>query len=509
MSAQLEIHDLVVRYPGRTERALDGVTLDLGPKDLVGVTGRTGSGKSTLALAAAGLLPRVIRASVSGSVTVDGQDAVRATAAQLAGRVGIVFSAPALQLSASKPTVREELAFGLENLAVQRADMDGRIDAAMARLGITHLAERDPLTLSGGEQQRVAIASIVVMGTDVLVLDEPAAQLDPAGTESVAAMLAEMAGDGRAVLVAEHAPQILLKTGRCLVLDGGRVIAEASPREALAADEAAGEELEAMPAVGRSIRSVPPVAIAVNDLTHRYPGGIEAVRAVSLSVAAGESVAIVGQNGSGKTTLAKHLNGLLRPESGYVSLDGKDIADRAINQLAGLVGFVFQNPDDQLFNNSVEKEVGFGPRNLRLDPASVSHLVDGALAMTGLTGRRGENPYDLDVSTRKLVALAGVLAMEPPVLVMDEPTMGQDPLGTRRIGAIVDAWRGAGRTVIAITHDMDFAAHHFERIVVMRGGEIILDADPASVFAASNTALLATTGLRPPLREVGKGEIWP
>jgi energy-coupling factor transport system ATP-binding protein len=501
MSAGLEIRDLVVRYPGRSAAALDGVAVNLGPTDLVGVTGRTGSGKSTLALAAAGLVPRVIRASVSGSVSVDGQDALHATAAQLAGRVGIVFSAPALQLSASKPTVREELAFGLENLAVPRADMDARIDAALARLGIAHLAERDPLTLSGGEQQRVAIASIVVMGTDVLVLDEPAAQLDPAGTEGVAAMLAEMAGDGRAVLVAEHAPQILLETGHCLVLDGGRVVADTSPRAALAADRAAGQELGDVPALGPSVRSVRPVEIAVRDLSHRYPGGIEAVRGVSLSFAPGESVAIVGQNGSGKTTLAKHLNGLLRPDSGGVTIDGHDIADRAVNQLAGLVGFVFQNPDDQLFNNSVEKEVGFGPRNLRLDSASVSQLVDSALEMTGLATQRATNPYDLDVSIRKLVALAGVLAMEPAVLVMDEPTMGQDPVGTRRIGAIVDAWHAAGRTIIAITHDMDFAARHFERIVVMRGGEIILDGPPASTFAAANTALLSSTGLRPPLRD--------
>jgi energy-coupling factor transport system ATP-binding protein len=154
-----------------------------------------------------------------------------------------------------------------------------------------------------------------------------------------------------------------------------------------------------------------------------------------------------------------------------------------------------------LFNNSVEKEVGFGPRNLRLDRRSINELVYGALGMTGLAVHRTANPYDLDVSVRKLVALAGVLAMEPPVLVMDEPTMGQDPVGTRRIGAIVDAWHAAGRTVIAITHDMDFAARHFERIVVMRGGEIILDGPPASTFAAANTALLSSTGLRPPLRD--------
>jgi energy-coupling factor transport system ATP-binding protein len=497
----IDVRDLAVRYPGQPERALDGVSVALGSGDVVGVTGHTGSGKSTLALAAAGLLPRVIRASVSGSVSVDGIDTIRATAADLAGHVGICFSSPELQLSASKPTVREELAFGLENLAVPRAAMDPRIDAALARLGIAHLAGRDPLTLSGGEQQRVAIASIVVMGTDVLVLDEPAAQLDPEGTEEVAALLPELAADGRAILVAEHSAQILRRSQRCLVLDAGRVIADSTPEAAFAAMAAADPAEPAPPVSVSNVRAVAPVAIEVRGLAHRYPGGIEAVRGVSLSIAPGETVAIVGQNGSGKTTLVKHLNGLLRPDAGSVLLDGRDIAQRRVSDLARLVGFVFQNPDDQLFNSRVDKEVGFGPRNLGLAKAQVDGLVEGALELTGLAAQRAANPYDLDASIRKLVALAGVLAMEPSVLVLDEPTMGQDGPGTRRIGGILDAWAEAGRTVVAITHDMHFAARHFARVVVMRRGEVVLDGSPAQVFGASNAETLASTGLRPPVAQ--------
>jgi energy-coupling factor transport system ATP-binding protein len=416
-------------------------------------------------------------------------EATTASAADLAGQVGIVFSAPALQLSASKPTVREELAFGLENLAVPRAQMDQRIEAAIERLGVSHLAERDPLTLSGGEQQRVAIASIVVMGTDVLVLDEPAAQLDPQGVAEISVLLREMAADGRSVTVAEHAPEILADADEVLVLENGRVVSSPS------SDGPGDDPPLAIPA---PVRAAKPVAIEVQGLAHRYPGGIEAVRGLNLSIGPGETVAIVGQNGSGKTTLVKHLNGLLRPEAGSISIDGSDIAGRAVSDLASQVGFVFQNPDDQLFNSRVDTEVAFGPRNLRLDPATVTRLVDGALAVTGLEDQRATNPYDLDVSIRKLVALAGVLAMEPPVLVLDEPTMGQDVPGKRRIGAIVDAWAAAGRTVVAITHDMAFAAAHFGRTVVMRRGEIILDAPPASVFAAANADILASTGLGRP-----------
>jgi energy-coupling factor transport system ATP-binding protein len=240
------------------------------------------------------------------------------------------------------------------------------------------------------------------------------------------------------------------------------------------------------------------VAVEVRNLVHRYPGGVEAVRGVDLTLAPGETVAIVGQNGSGKTTLVKHLNGLLRPDQGTVFIDGRDIARRLVSDLAAQVGFVFQNPDDQLFNSRVDREVGFGPRNLRLDASQVERLVESALAITGLDGDRATNPYDLDVSIRKLVALAGVLAMEPPVLVLDEPTMGQDAPGKRRIASIIDAWAASDRTVVCVTHDMEFAARHFKRIVVMRRGEIVLDASPAVAFAPQNAALLESTGLRPP-----------
>src|SRR5688572_2007916 len=184
--------------------------------------------------------------------------------------------------------------------------------------------------------------------------------------------------------------------------------------------------------------------IEISDLHFTYPTGVQALRGISLTIESGEQVAIVGQNGSGKTTLVKHLNGLLRPSSGSVELNGADIADRLVSDIAAQVGFVFQNPDDQIFNSRVDREVAFGPRNLRLPAGDVERLVEGALELTGLTGERSTNPYDLDASIRKLVALAGVLAMEPPVLVLDEPTMGQDRPGVSRIGGIVDKWAAAG-----------------------------------------------------------------
>lgn len=526
---------LTVRYYGRDMDALHGIDLEVAAGELLGVAGENGAGKSTLALALAGLIPRVIRAQVSGSVEVSPPDA----------HVGIVFSSPHNQISATKATVREELAFGLENLGVPRADMDARIDAALTALRIDHLADRFPFELSGGEQQRVAIASILVMGTQVLVLDEPTAQLDPASTRLVGELMREVAASGTAVIVAEHAPVILGEADRIAVLHGGRLVATGDPLTALGSAtlgpiglepptvvrlaELAGltgarvpsdDELArglrasagrgdgsssgrvAVPATTRPwtpVRSHPPTSIEVDDLTHRYANGVEALRGVSLRIAPGETVAIVGQNGSGKTTLAKHLNGLLRPASGEVRIGGGSLVGRRVDQIAGQVGFVFQDPDDQLFGRSVEREVAFGPRNLRLDAPTLERLVEAALAATGLAEERRTNPYDLDRSRRKLVALASILAMDPAVLVLDEPTTGQDASGVRRVGTIVEAFRDAGRTVVAITHDMELAARHFGRLVVMAAGRIVADGPPEEVFDVRNEAILASAGLVPPV----------
>jgi energy-coupling factor transport system ATP-binding protein len=181
-----------------------------------------------------------------------------------------------------------------------------------------------------------------------------------------------------------------------------------------------------------------------------------------------------------------------------VRVGGRDLAGRTIADVARTVGFVFQDPDRQLFSRSVQREVAFGPRNLGLAEGAAARLVAEALAAVGLADRAAENPYDLGLSDRKLVALASVLAMDPAILVLDEPTTGQDAPGIARVGAVVDAWAAAGRTVVAITHDMEFAARHFRRTVVMRDGLVVADGPAGEVLAAADAALLASTGLEPP-----------
>lgn len=223
--------------------------------------------------------------------------------------------------------------------------------------------------------------------------------------------------------------------------------------------------------------------IVLDDVRFEYPGGVAALRGVSLKIGRGETVAIVGENGAGKTTLVKHLNGLLKPTSGSVTVDGVDTRTKTVASLARLVGFVFQNPDDQLFQNQVAREVAFGPRNLAYPGERIEELVKWAVEQVEISDLLPRHPYDLGLAQRKLVAIASVVAMDTPYIVLDEPTTGQDHPGTEKLGRLVARLAAAGKTVIAITHDMEFASSHFARIIVMAQGQVIIDGTPYEVFS--------------------------
>ena len=241
------------------------------------------------------------------------------------------------------------------------------------------------------------------------------------------------------------------------------------------------------------------VVLETQALVHVYPDGTRAVDGVDLVIRRGERVAIIGQNGSGKTTLVRHFNGLLRPTEGRVLVDGADAAIRRVAALAASVGLAFQDPDRQIFAARVRSEVAFGPRNLARRGPELDRAVDDALTATGLLGEADTNPYDLGYSRRKLLALASILAMQTPVVVLDEPTTGQDARGVARIQGVVAGLAGEGRTVIAISHDMRFVAETFARVVVMGGGRILLDGTPDDVFAEPAWPTLASTYLEPTL----------
>jgi len=245
------------------------------------------------------------------------------------------------------------------------------------------------------------------------------------------------------------------------------------------------------------------VNIEIKDLHFTYPTGLEALRGISLTIETGEQVAIVGQNGAGKTTLVKHLNGLLQPARGHVLIGDWDTAKYSVAKLASRVGYVFQNPDEQLFSRNVGAEVAFGPRNLGFSAEQVQALVKDALALTELTDKTETNPYDLSATWRKMVALASIISMDTPIVLFDEPTTGQDAVNVARIANVIAELRARGKTVITITHDIDFCAENFERVIAMSQGIILLDGKANDVLGQEET--LATTYVDPPqLTRLGK-----
>jgi energy-coupling factor transport system ATP-binding protein len=243
--------------------------------------------------------------------------------------------------------------------------------------------------------------------------------------------------------------------------------------------------------------------VEITDLHFAYPTGLIALRGISLRIGSGEQVAIVGQNGAGKTTLVKHLNGLLQPTRGQVLIGDWATTEHSVAKLASRVGYVFQNPDEQLFSRNVETEVAFGPRNLGFPSEKIQVLVQDALALTELTDKTETNPYDLSAPWRKMVAIASILVMDTPIVVFDEPTTGQDAANVARIADVIAELRARGKTVITITHDIDFCAENFDRVIAMSQGQILLDGQANDVLGQEE--ILATTYVDPPqLSRLGK-----
>ena len=509
----LALHGASYRYAGYARTVIHDVDLALGDGEIVGLVGANEAGKSTICLVASGLAPASIGGGLTGTLTIDGQPAAGRPVYELAELVAIGFQNPTTQRSGVTATVFEEVALGPMNLGLPVDETVARARHALEVLRLEALAERDPARLSGGQSQLVAIASLIAMRPRHIVLDEPTAQLDPEGTRLVGEALRALAAAGTALLVAEHKTDLL--DGLCdrvVVVSDGRIVLD-GPAGAVLADERLAElgrrgAVPRAPDPGARCPGSRPIAvprskdramIELEGLSFVYPGGTRAVDGVDLRIAEGERVAIVGQNGSGKSTLVRHLNGLLRPTEGRVLIDGVDAVGQRVAHLAARVGLVFQDPDHQIFAGRVRAEVAFGPTNLGLGRVAVEAAVGRALETVGLADARDTNPYDLGYSRRKLLALASVLAMETPILVLDEPTTGQDARGISRIARVVADVSASGRTVIAISHDMRFVAETFARVVVMRAGRIVLDGTPAEVFAEAHWPTLASTYLEPPL----------
>ena len=456
-------------YPGSGSPALEGITLDIRRGEIVFVTGPTGAGKTTLCLAASGVLHHDYGGRLEGRITILGRDVRDYPGMAGIGRhVGVVFDDAEAQLIFS--TVEEEVASGLENLGLSRGEMRRRLRHVMAATGIAHLGDRAPHTLSGGQKQRVAIAATLALGTEILILDEPTAELDAKATTAVSALLQRLSREGTAVLIVEQkCDDLAAIADRMILIEGGTVTKSGTPGQVQHHPDGAAVR----PPAPHGGAAVAPPIISIWGLTHRYDG-VTALEGVDLEVAPGEIVAVVGENGSGKTTLVKHFNGLLRPTRGSVFVDGLNAATTPVADLARHVGLVFQNPDTMLFAETVEDEVAFGLQNI--DPGGPrATRVDAALREVGLLHRKAAYPRSLSRGERQRLAIACVIAMRPRVIVLDEPTTGLDARESAEVMVILGRLRRDGHAIVMVSHDMRLVARYADRVVRMEEGRIVPD----------------------------------
>jgi len=468
----LSLRGVSYTYPDSGSPALDGISLDLRRGEIVFVTGPTGAGKTTLCLAASGILHHEYGGTLEGVITILGKS-VRdyRSMAGIGRHVGVVFDDADAQLIFS--TVEEEVASGLENLGIERTEMEQRLRHVMEATGIADLAERAPHTLSGGQKQRVAIAATLALGTEILILDEPTAELDAEATDAVSTLLRQLSNEGTAVLIVEQKFDALAAIAdRVVLIEDGKIARVGSPAGMMQGSVLEPAGVVRHPAPAAALPAGAPSIISIRGLVHRYDG-VTALGGVSLEVAPAEIVAVVGENGSGKTTLIKHFNGLLRPTEGSVIVDGLDAATVPVAELARRVGLVFQNPDTMLFAETVEDEVAFGLRNI--DPDSTGEPIDAALGEVGLLHRKAVYPRSLSRGERQRLAIACVIAMRPRVIVLDEPTTGLDAREAARVMETLGRLRQEGHTIIMVTHDMRLGEEYADRIVRMEQGSIVGD----------------------------------
>lgn len=524
----LTVRQLSFRYKKARHQTLRQVDFHLARGERLTVLGPSESGKSTLALCLNGLIPRLIKGDFQGEVLVAGCSTRTCRPRHLAVRVGVLFQDFESQLFCTR--VDQEVAFGPENLGLPRAEISRRVQATLARLGLTRLATREPATLSGGQKQLLALASVLSLQPQLLVLDEPTSDLDPWRVEDLLHTLDRLRQEQElSLLLLGQDLRLTQHCDRIAVLAHGHIIADGPPGEILRQVETFRrlglrppplaalfhdlecdelpltlEEAEAVArklgwpnypqaaAPGLQAATPGPEILALRDVSFQYPGGPPIFQDLSVSFGQGELTAILGPNGSGKTTLLKLLRGLLSPGTGEVWVS--PASDNPAS--APRLGFVFQNPDYQLFAEQVWEEVAFGPRLLGLGTAAVAARVESALKQVNLLELAEEDPFSLTKGQRQRLAVASVLAMAPTVIILDEPTTGLDHTEQLGMMELIRDLNRQGHTIIMVTHSMWAAAEYARRLIILQEGRIVLDGPTRKVLAQEET--LAQCHLYPP-----------
>jgi energy-coupling factor transporter ATP-binding protein EcfA2 len=477
----IAIEGLSFRFQGSEHYALCDVSLNVEPGEFLVITGPSGSGKSTLALAVGGYLFRQFDGQASGTVAIAGMDLRRQPIYDVAEVVGLVQQNPEAQFCTL--TVRDEVAFGLENRCLPRTEIQERMAWALSIVGAEHLIDRSLATLSGGEKQKVAIAAMMAAKPQILIFDEPTSNLDPTATAEIFRVIEHIRGKaGITVLVIEHKVDYLRSfQPRFVVMDQGRIVSDARVQDAgCETGRTTPITEQATPRTQYPVSNSP--LLRAQDLHAGY-NGLPILRGVSLEVNPGEFVAVMGDNGSGKTTFLQCLLGLLKPEQGRVEVLGHDTRHTPVSRLARQVGFVFQNPDHQIFADSVWEEAIFAPRNFGTLDGTTETGIGELLGRTGLGDRHDDHPYRLSYGQKRRLNLVSVLSYAPRLILLDEVLIGQDPESAAFLLGLLQERVEGGDTVIMVNHAPRVTRHHASRLLFFNDGEVIVDAPTEEAFA--------------------------
>lgn len=513
----IKFNDFSFYYPDSLQPSLDKIDVEIEEGEFLVITGPSGGGKSTFLRSINGLVPNFYGGKIKGEVIVHGKNASETPTNQMSELVGMVFQDPENQLISNR--VEREIAFGMENLCFPNDLMKKRIEEALDAVNISRLRNRTTSELSGGQKQKVAIASALAMHPCILLLDEPTSELDPRSAEEVLNVIEKINDElGITILLVEHRlERVIHHVDRMLMIDGGRVIYDGSPRKIKSAhienwkvglppvtrlslhfkDKIANNGIpltvkEARLAL-KDVLSNPKkniawerknssrkVSISMEKVFFSYDGEKDVLKNISFKVYEGDMIALMGKNASGKTTLVKLMNGLVKQRKGKIELFGKKINDYSLDELIQKVGIVFQDPNLHLFNDTVQEEVAFVLRNLGMEKELIDKKVEEILKRFKIYQYRNSYPHDLSGGERQRVALASVLVSEPEILILDEPTRGMDYFLKKEL---ISYLKEKAKTAIMVTHDVETAAEFADRVVLLSEGNIISDGNKREVLS--------------------------
>jgi energy-coupling factor transport system ATP-binding protein len=550
--AIVDLRDITYTYEGEAAPVISGVSLRVVPGEFVLILGPSGCGKSTLLNVLNGTIPHTLRGELSGHAVVCGKSVPDTKVANFATEVGMVFQDPEAQIINTR--VRDEVCFGLENLCRPVDEIMARQTEALAYVGLPDAGDLSIFDMSGGQKQRISIAAVLAARPRLLVLDEPTANLDPAGMAEVFAVLHRLNSEfNTTIVMVEHrVDELADRVSRVVMMDRGQVVFDGEPRAAFARRrEAHSEEAEtiaasawfpqvsefaldlsaatgvavavdAMPlnvaeaiafaeaamargparAAAETIQPAQDPAsgkklLAIRNLTFGYSREQPILKNVSLELETRSMVALLGQNGSGKTTLARALIGINPVQRGTVYLGDKDISDLGPREISAEVGYVFQNPDHQFVTDQIDDEVAYGLKVRGYADDAIARRVDEVLEIVDLARYRHRSPFNLSLGERRRLSVATMLVLEPRLLVLDEPTIGQDHERAQHLMRMMDRLRERyGTTILMITHDVRLVAEWADRAIALRGGGIAFDGTPEALFAQAD--LLKESALLPP-----------